>query len=41
MSRSYLLILGDRDAIGWVFREQRMAFPATPRPEVAALAAGD
>ncbi|MDZ5447595.1 hypothetical protein U2F26_33655 [Micromonospora sp. 4G57] len=41
MSRSYLLILGDRDAIGWVLREQRMAFPATPRAEVAALAAGD
>ncbi|MFG3420592.1 hypothetical protein [Micromonospora sp. NPDC048063] len=41
MSRPYLLILGDRDAIGWVLREQRMAFPATPRAEVAALAAGD
>ncbi|GAB2940689.1 hypothetical protein GCM10027280_31510 [Micromonospora polyrhachis] len=41
MSRSYLLILGDRDAIGWVLREQRMAFPATPRAEVAALAVDD
>ncbi|MFG2100519.1 hypothetical protein ACGFJ5_07925 [Micromonospora echinaurantiaca] len=41
MSRSFLLILGDRDAIGWVLREQRMAFPATPRAEVAALGAGD
>ncbi|HEY8532990.1 MAG TPA: hypothetical protein VIL44_03820 [Micromonospora sp.] len=41
MSRAYLVILGDRDAIAWVLREQRMAFPATPRAEVAALAAGD
>ncbi|HEX6968478.1 MAG TPA: hypothetical protein VF174_06685 [Micromonosporaceae bacterium] len=41
MSRSYLVILGERDAIRWVLREQRMAFPATPRAEVAALAAGD
>ncbi|MGN9911106.1 hypothetical protein ACTMTJ_26475 [Phytohabitans sp. LJ34] len=41
MSRSYLLILGDRDAIAWVLREQRMAFPATPRAEVAALAVDD
>lgn len=41
MNRSYLLILGERDAIAWVLREQRMAFPATPRAEVAALAVGD
>lgn len=41
MSTAYLLILGDREAIAWVLREQRMAFPATPRAEVAALAAGD
>jgi len=41
VSRAYLVILGDRDAIAWVLREQRMAFPATPRAEVAALAAGD
>ncbi|MFE9870250.1 hypothetical protein ACFYON_06360 [Micromonospora sp. NPDC005686] len=41
MSRSYLLILGERDAIAWVLREQRMAFPATPRAEVAALNAGE
>jgi hypothetical protein len=38
---SFLVILGDREAISWVLREQRMAFPATPRAEVAALAAGD
>ena len=41
MSQSYLLILGDRDAIAWVLREQRMAFPETPRAEVAALTEGD
>lgn len=41
MSRSYLVILGHREAIGWVLREQRMAFPATPRAEVAALDEGD
>ncbi len=41
MGTAYLLILGDRDAIAWVLREQRMAFPRTPRAEVAALAEGD
>ncbi|MEU8264275.1 hypothetical protein AB0C02_27070 [Micromonospora sp. NPDC048999] len=41
MPRSFLVILGDREAISWVLHEQRMAFPATPRAEVAALAAGD
>lgn len=41
MNRSYLLILGERDAIAWVLREQRMAFPATRRAEVAALAVRD
>ena len=38
---AYLLILGDRDAISWVLHEERMAFPATPRAEVAALASDD
>lgn len=41
MSESYLLILGDREAIAWVLREQRMAFPATSRAEVDRLAIGD
>ncbi|MCO5996246.1 EVE domain-containing protein [Actinoallomurus rhizosphaericola] len=41
MSESYLLILGDRQAIAWVLREQRMAFPATYRAEVNRLAVGD
>ncbi len=38
---AYLLVLGERDAIAWVLRKQRMAFPATPRAEVAGLAKGD
>jgi hypothetical protein len=41
VSRSYLVILGDHEAISWVLREERMAFPATRRSEVAALASGD
>jgi hypothetical protein len=41
VNRYYLLILGEREAILWVLREQRMAFPSTPRAEVAALATGD
>jgi len=38
---SYLLVLGEREAIGWVLHEQRMAFPATRRPELDRLAIGD
>lgn len=41
MNRAYLLVLGERDAIAWVLREQRMAFPARRRAETAALAIGD
>ncbi len=41
MNRYYLLILGEREAISWVLREQRMAFPSTPRAEVAALEVDD
>lgn len=37
MSRAYLLVLGEREAIAWVLREQRMAFPATRRADIAAL----
>lgn len=29
---AYLLVLGERRAIAWVLREQRMAFPATRNP---------
>ena len=39
--RSYLLVLGEREAIRWVVTSGQMAFPATPRREVAALRAGD
>jgi NAD(P)-dependent dehydrogenase (short-subunit alcohol dehydrogenase family) len=41
VGESYPLILGDRQAIAWVLREQRMAFPATSRAEVSRLAVGD
>ncbi|MFI0348906.1 hypothetical protein [Actinomadura sp. 9N407] len=41
MSESYLLILGDRDAIAWVLGDQRMAFPPTARSEVDRLAVED
>lgn len=41
MRPSYLLVLGEGEAIAWVLREQRMAFPEKPRPEVGALEVGD
>jgi hypothetical protein len=41
VSRAYLLVLADREAIAWVLREQRMAFPSTPRAEVRTLTADD
>lgn len=37
----YLLVIGDREALGWILTEQRMAFPGTTRSEVRALAPGD
>lgn len=37
----YLLVLGEREAIRWVLTTGRMAFPATPRREVAALREAD
>ncbi|MFE6895597.1 hypothetical protein ACFVFJ_01875 [Streptomyces sp. NPDC057717] len=39
--RSYLLILGEREAVAWVLRERRMAFPPGRRTEVARLEPGD
>lgn len=39
--RSYFLVLGEREAIRWVVTTGRMAFPSTPRREVASLRAGD
>lgn len=38
---SYLAVIGEREALAWVLRESRMAFPATRRPEVDRLAVGD
>jgi hypothetical protein len=38
---SYLLVIGEREALAWVLRESRMAFPATRRPEVDRLGVGD
>ena len=40
-TRSYLLVLGEREAVGWVLRESRMAFPPTRRAEVDRLTTGD
>jgi hypothetical protein len=41
MTRSYLLVIGDRDPLKWVLAEQRMAFPALRRAQAAALEVGD
>lgn len=38
---AYLLVIGDRDALGWILTTSRMAFPNAQRPEVAALNSGD
>ncbi|WP_252375000.1 MULTISPECIES: hypothetical protein [unclassified Nonomuraea] len=38
---AYLLILGEREAVAWVLRESRMAFPRTTRSEVNRLKVGD
>jgi hypothetical protein len=40
-SASYLLVISDRNALAWVVREQRMAFPALRRREVTRLRPGD
>ncbi|KWW99056.1 hypothetical protein LI90_688 [Carbonactinospora thermoautotrophica] len=41
MSGTYLLILGHGEAVAWVLREQRMAFPARRHAEVSRLEPGD
>lgn len=38
---SYLLVIGEREALAWVLRKRRMAFPQTRRSEVDSLAVGD
>jgi hypothetical protein len=37
---SYLLVIGDREALGWILSTGRMAFPSARRAEVAALQQG-
>ena len=38
---SYLLVVGDREALGWILTESRTAFPSPGRSEVSALSPGD
>ncbi|MAS04593.1 MAG: hypothetical protein CL534_07855 [Ahrensia sp.] len=38
---SYLLIIANREALGWILTEGRMAFPNERRAEVRSLKAGD
>jgi hypothetical protein len=37
----YLLVIGDREALGWVLTEQRMAFRGFKRSEIQALTPDD
>ncbi|TDL44665.1 hypothetical protein E2R59_06260 [Kocuria rosea] len=39
--KSYLLVIGDREALGWILTTSRMAFPSGKRSEVTALEADD
>lgn len=41
MASDYLLVIGDREALGWILAEQRTAFPDARRPEVRRLDVGD
>ena len=41
VATGYLLILGEREALAWVLKAQRMAFPSTTRKEVQRLKVGD
>jgi hypothetical protein len=38
---SYLLVIGDREALGWIVTASRMAFPDARRSEVRSLKVGD
>ena len=38
---AHLLVIGDREPLAWILREQRMAFPAHRAAEARALARGD
>lgn len=39
--KSYLLIIGDREALGWILSAKQMAFPSMNRREVQQLTEGD
>lgn len=41
MAASYLVVIGERDALAWVLTKQRMAFPEYRAREVSALLPGD
>jgi hypothetical protein len=41
MPADYLLVIGEREALAWILKERRMAFPGTTRREVDSLAVGD
>jgi hypothetical protein len=38
---SYLLVIGEREALAWILREQRMAFPAGRKASTSRLQPGD
>ncbi|MGQ0467690.1 MAG: hypothetical protein ACT4QG_20525 [Sporichthyaceae bacterium] len=38
---TYLLVIGDRAALGWILSSEQMAFPPTSRSEVRELNVGD
>lgn len=38
---SYLLVIGDREALGWILTASRTAFPSPSRSEVRSLQKGD
>jgi hypothetical protein len=38
---AYLLVIGDREALGWILTTSRTAFPSLNRAEVRALNTGD
>jgi hypothetical protein len=40
-ANTYLLVIGEREALAWILRNQRMAFPNGRREAAARLAPGD
>ncbi|WP_208114672.1 hypothetical protein [Mycobacterium sp. BK086] len=38
---AYLLVIGDRDALGWILSEGRTAFPEARQREVSSVSIGD